>query len=169
MHRVERELVYAAVLLAVGILLPQVFHLLGGLGAVLLPMHLGILLGAYFLSVPWCLALGVLTPLASMVLSGMPAAPVSYAMAMELSVLGTSVALAHKKGFQERFSLILGIGFSRIARILATWVLSVVLGFSFNIQALLTALFVVGLPGLLLQLLLLPPLARRIRSVLKQA
>ena len=47
MTTLSRKLTTGGLLIAVGILLPQVFHLIGGssLGSILLPMHLPILLG----------------------------------------------------------------------------------------------------------------------------
>lgn len=51
-------------ILAAGVLLPQVFHLLGGAqaGGMFLPMHFPVIIGGFFLGPVYGLLLGVLTP-----------------------------------------------------------------------------------------------------------
>lgn len=166
MNRLGRNLTFSAMLLAVGILLPQLFHMLGNLGTVLLPMHLGVLLAGYLLPPGWCLALGLLTPLVSSVLSGMPPFPLNYLISVELAVLGVSLSLLHRRGWSDRKRLIVAMLLARSVRILATWIVAQALSFPFNLWGLMSLIFVAGLPGILIQIFWLPPLARRIRNIL---
>ena len=71
-----KKITLGGLFLALGILLPQVAHLIAGpsLGQVLLPMHIPVLLGGFVLG-PWfgCF-LGAATPLISSLITGMPQA-----------------------------------------------------------------------------------------------
>lgn len=86
----------ASALAVLGLLLPTLFHALG-LGRVFLPMYLPVLVGAFVLPLGWAVALGVLTPLLSALLSGMPPwfPPVALWMALEL---GFSALMANLLG-----------------------------------------------------------------------
>jgi niacin transporter len=166
MNRVVRNLTFAAVLLAVGILLPQLFHLLGNLGTVLLPMHLGVIVAGYLLPPGWCLVLGLLTPLLSSVLSGMPPFPLNYLIAIELAVLGFTLSAIKRQGWSDRKKLITAMLLSRLVRILATWIVAQTLSFPFNLKTLMSLMFIMGLPGIVIQILWVPPLVRRIKNIM---
>jgi predicted membrane protein len=166
MNRVVRNLTFAAVLLAVGILLPQLLHLLGNLGTVFLPMHLGVIVAGYLLPPGWCLALGLLTPLLSSVLSGMPPFPLNYLIAIELAVLGFALSTIKRQGWSDRKKLIAAMLLSRLVRILATWIVAQTLSFPFNLKALMSLMFIMGLPGIVIQILWVPPLVRRIKNIM---
>lgn len=56
------KLTYTALCLALGVILPQAFHLFGGTGP-FLPMHIPVLLGGLFLDPAAGLTLGVITPI----------------------------------------------------------------------------------------------------------
>ena len=85
-----KKMAVGGLLIAVGILLPQVFHLAGGsaMGTLFLPMHLPVLLGGFLLGPLFGGTVGLLTPLVSCLLTGMPAAAVLPTMAVELLVYG---------------------------------------------------------------------------------
>ena len=97
----------AAVLAVVGLVLPALFHSLG-LGKVFLPMYLPVLTGAFVLPLRWAVALGVLTPLLSALLFGMPPwfPPVALWMSLEL---GLSALLANRLGRRLPVPWALGI------------------------------------------------------------
>ncbi len=157
---------FAAVLLAVGILLPQLFHMLGNLGTVLLPMHLGVIVAGYLLPPGWCLALGLFTPLLSSVLSGMPPFPLNYLIAIELAVLGFTLSALKSQGWSDRKKLIAAMLLSRLVRILATWIMAQALSFPFSLKALMSLMFIMGLPGIVIQILWVPALVRRIKNII---
>ena len=50
----------------------MLFHLAGGMGVVFLPMHLPVLLAGFFLGPRFGLLVGIITPLLSSLLTGMP-------------------------------------------------------------------------------------------------
>ncbi|MDI6893520.1 MAG: ECF transporter S component [Bacillota bacterium] len=84
-----RNLTRGALFVALGILLPIAFHAVG-LGKVFLPMHIPVLLAGFFCSPSVGLLAGMITPLLSAVLTGMPplAPPVAQAMVFELGIYG---------------------------------------------------------------------------------
>ncbi|MDR1927290.1 MAG: ECF transporter S component [Oscillospiraceae bacterium] len=93
-----RRPVTAALLLAIGLLLPQMFHLFGSkLGPMLLPMHLSVLLSGFLLGPVYGGALGLLTPLLSLLLSGMPPMPLAWFMMAELGIYGVSAGVYYRK------------------------------------------------------------------------
>ncbi len=67
-----KELVLSGLLLASGIILPMIFHMVSLTGPIALPMHIPVLIGGFLLSPQIALALGVLTPVLSGLLTGMP-------------------------------------------------------------------------------------------------
>lgn len=90
-----RQLTGSAMLSAVGILLPQVFHMLGGsaTGAMFLPMHIPVLLGGMLYG-PMCGAcIGVLSPTLSFLIFGMPPAAKYPFMLIELVFYGLAAGI----------------------------------------------------------------------------
>ena len=74
-HMKTRKLVYGGILLALGILLPQAFHLTGipQSGNVFLPMHIPVLLAGFMLGPVYGAGIGILSPVISFFLTAMPA------------------------------------------------------------------------------------------------
>ncbi len=93
-----RDISRAAAFVALGLLLPPVFHAVR-LGSVFLPMVLPVVLGGFFLRPRWALVVGALTPLLSAVTTGMPPflPPIALWMAGELAVMCVVVSLLDTK------------------------------------------------------------------------
>lgn len=84
-----QRLVASALFLALGLVLPIFFHLVGASGAIFLPMHIPVLLCGLVLGWRSGLCVGLLTPLLSTLLTGMPPImPVAPMMAVELALYG---------------------------------------------------------------------------------
>ena len=71
-----KKLTFGAMCLAISLLLPQVFHIIGmqQAGSVFLPMHLPVFIGGMLLGPIYGLFLGIFAPLTSFVVTGMPSA-----------------------------------------------------------------------------------------------
>lgn len=65
-------MVLTGVFIAIGITFPMVFHLFEGAGRKLLPMQFPILISGYFLCPPYAVMVGILTPVLSSLITGMP-------------------------------------------------------------------------------------------------
>lgn len=152
----------AGLFVALGILLPfATGHAFGVPGNILLPMHIPVLLCGLLCGPQLGMLCGLLTPVLSCLLTGMPAAyPMLPIMAAQLLVLGLVSGLAYQKGRLSVYPALL-------LSILCGWV---VYGLVFALllytgngalQALsVTAAVAKGLPGLAVQLVLIPLLLK---------
>lgn len=154
-----RQLIQTALLIALGLILPMIFHSLG-LGKAFLPMHLPALLAGFLLGPASGLCVGLLTPLLSSLLTGMPvlSPPIAFLMMGELGIYGLMGGLMYKRWhFNVYCSLLVAIAAGRLTFGLLGSSLMPLLGFKpipvFN-------LFTVGLleaiPGVILQLVVVP-------------
>lgn len=161
----------AVALLAIlaSVALPQVFHFIGAatgqgnsLGASFLPMHLTVLFAGLYAG-PWVgLVAGLLSPATSFLLSGMPALAILPFMTVELGVYGLAAGLLRN----ARIPVVGKVLAAQIAgRAVNLSLVAVVaaLGGAASVQATLGGL-VTGLPGVLLQLVLLPLLLYRVQK-----
>lgn len=94
-----RTVAVSAAVCALATVVPQLFHLIGGkpLGNVFLPMHLPVILGGFLLGPTAALICGVLSPLFSFLISGMPAFPRLIFMMFELGAYGFITSLCTQK------------------------------------------------------------------------
>ena len=92
-----RKLVFAALLLALGLVLPFLTAQIPQVGSMLLPMHLPVLLCGFVCGWPYGLLVGAVTPLLRSMLFGMPPLyPTAVAMAFELAAYGLLAGLFYK-------------------------------------------------------------------------
>ena len=92
-----RKLIYAALYLAIAMVLPFLTGQIPQIGALLSPMHIPVLLCGFMCGWPWGLAVGFIAPLLRSVLFGMPALfPAAVAMAFELAVYGGMSGLLYR-------------------------------------------------------------------------
>jgi len=108
------HVVLSALFISLGILIPTIFHLLGGqsLGRMILPMHIPVLIAGFFLMPGYAFLVGAITPFLSSIITGMPPLfPMMYIMVFELSVYGLVVSLLYRwlKRFEGLRSLRLHI------------------------------------------------------------
>ncbi len=95
-----RELSLGGLFIALGVVIPIAFHVLGGgrLGPVFLPMYLPVLVCGMLVSPGIAAAVGVLTPALSSALTGMPPVlPTLPLMMAELGVMGAIASLLHRR------------------------------------------------------------------------
>lgn len=167
MTTLSRKLTTGGLLIAVGILLPQVFHLIGGsaLGSVLLPMHLPVLLGGLLLGPVFGGLVGLITPAISCLLTSMPQPAALPFMMVELAVYGAAAGLLYRRLHLPWWaSLLLAQLSGRVIKALVLWVLGQL--FSLPVPAALTVFTAVGtgIPGLILQWILVPLLLLALRK-----
>ena len=165
-----KKLTRGALFLALGIVLPQVFHLIGGpaAGGTFLPMHIPVLL-AGMLVCPWAgLYVGLLSPLISHLLTGMPPLapmPILILMAVELPVMGVAAGLLYRKfKLHILISLPAAMLLGRVALGIAFMVLTGIIGLELPVGmwVYVTGAATTGLPGIVVQLLLLHILVKAV-------
>lgn len=165
-----REIVLSGLLLASGILLPMVFHMFGTIGPIALPMHIPVLIGGFLLPPGLALALGIITPITSGLLTGMPVMfPMAPIMAVELGLYGLTASLATRKFKLSPIpSLILSMIVGRIGAGLTVAVLVQLFGLKMNPIMFVKGAVITGLPGIIIQLIFIPSLIYAIKAYLKK-
>lgn len=166
-----RTVATAALVCALSVILPQVFHLLGGkpLGNAFLPMHLPVLLGGYLLNPAAAAVCGMLSPILSFLLTGMPPIPRLFFMILELGAYGFFTSLfAHKCRLPVFLSLPLAMLAGRAVYFLSlVFALNIlhleISGMPSAVAALLSAV-TAGIPGIILQLVAVPALLMALRK-----
>ncbi|MEG2175022.1 MAG: ECF transporter S component [Oscillospiraceae bacterium] len=156
-----RQITLAAIFTAVGILFPQLFHLFGATaGKIFLPMHIPVLLCGMVCG-PMAGALcGMVTPLLSVALTGMPELfPQGVVMMCELCVYGLVGGLLSARRINIYVMLIATMLAGRMVSGLAFALLFGLMGTLYTWSAFFAAAFVTALPGILIQLVVLPPLS----------
>ncbi len=169
-----RTLTTAGLLLAVGLLLPMVFHSLFGAagGRTLLPMHYAVLLGGLLLGPVAGAFLGITTPVLSTLMTGMPAVAILPPMVVELAVYGLVAGVGRRHGhLAPIWSLLPAMVAGRIALGLAVALLGPLIGLKAEPVAYVLASVVTGLPGIAVQVVVIPLLLvrGRLERLLAQA
>ncbi len=161
-----KKLTFSAFFLALGLVLPFAFHSFGpGAGAIFLPMHIPVLLCGFLCGAGYGALIGALTPLVSSALTGMPVfMPNGVAMCFELMTYGFLSGLIVKK-LPLYVSLLITMLSGRIVSGLVNLVLLSMAGKAYTMEIFLTASFVTALPGIVLQLLIVPLLVKVVKKV----
>jgi hypothetical protein len=69
---VSRNVAYSGFFLALGLVIPYIFHGVPDGGRIFLPMHIPVLLCGFLLPLPYALGVSAFTPLVSSLFTGMP-------------------------------------------------------------------------------------------------
>jgi len=163
-----RQIPLAALFAAMGVILPQFFHLVG-LGAMFLPMFLPVILGAMILTRRFAFSVAIISPLVSWILTGMPplAPPVLPVMLIELIVISLLISTIrvhlHKSVWT---ALIAGIVVDRILLFIIVTLIAPVFGFRHPLFSI--ALVISGIPGIILQIIVIPLAMRFIQQKFPQ-
>lgn len=164
--RSPRSLAIGGVCIALGVVLPLLFHSLGIAPRVVLPMHYPVFLAGTLLSPLGAAIVGILSPALSMGLTGMPTPDQTFRMMGELAAYGFIVSLVLRLlgGFRYGSCLValaIAMILGRIVHAsLAMWL------FHFQGWKIYAAMYVPGVPGMIAQFILIPPLAMRVRKAL---
>ena len=156
-----QKMITAAILIALGVLLPQIFHLIGGpgLGGTFLPMHIPVLLTGFIVGPFYGIIAGLMTPVLSSLMTGMPpvSPPILLLMMFELPIYGLVAGFLFERKRKNVFiSLISAMVLGRLSYGLGIIILSKI--FMLNIPPAIGvgSAFISGLPGIALQIVLIP-------------
>ena len=161
-HEKTYKLVLTALFLALCLVLPIITGGIPTIGNMLLPMHIPVLLCGLLCGWQYGLVIGFVAPLLRSVLFGMPPIyPVALAMAFELAAYGLIIGLVytalHKRGLAALYgSLLVAMVGGRLVWGLAEVVLLGLAGKGFTLQAFLSGALLTAVPGIVLQLVLIP-------------
>ncbi len=157
----SRDLALGGSFGAAGLLLPVLFHLVH-LGHFFMPMYLPLVALGFFASPAVAFAAGLLVPILSALLTGMPPfyPPVAVMMSVEIALMAGAIAVLRRwRPGSSTYLLLLPVLLAGrlinfgLAWLLA-WMIDLPAGFVAGIS------FFAGWPGLLLMIAVIPPLAR---------
>ena len=157
-----KNLVLAAMFMALGLVLPFFTGQIPQIGNMMLPMHLPVLLCGLLCGWRYGLAVGFLLPLLRSVTLGMPPMfPTAVAMAFELAAYGFLAGFLYARSrwqcvvalYRCLIAAMLG---GRVVWAVARVILSGVSGQAFTWQMLLSGAFLTAIPGIILQLVFIP-------------
>ena len=164
-----RNLILSAMFLALAFVLPFITGQIPQIGAMLLPMHIPVLLCGFFCGAPWGLAVGFLAPIFRSLIFGMPPMfPTALCMAFELATYGLVSGFTYRHLPKNRFSvyvaLILAMAMGR-----AIWdvAMFMCMGGNFGLEAFVAGALTSAIPGIILQLVLIPVLVIALQKVNK--
>ena len=165
-----RKLNLAGLFIALGVIIPYFAgHAFGVPGVVLLPMHIPVLMAGLLLGWRYGVLVGIFAPILSSLLTGMPAPwPNLPMLGSELIAFGFFTGLLRKK---YKLPLDISLVSSMIlGRIVGAGVLALVLAPpNFQIfQGLVIGNLITGLPGIAIQLAIIPTLVRLIEKALAE-
>ena len=151
----------AAVCLALALVLPFLTGQIKQVGNMLCPMHLPVFLCGFVCGWPWGLAIGFIAPLLRSVMFGMPVMfPSAAAMSVELAVYGFLAGYLYKilpkKIPFTYLALLLSMFGGRIVWCAAQYAFARIQNGAFVVSAMVAGAFTNALPGMLLQLVLIP-------------
>ena len=164
-----KKIVFSGLCAAIGIVLPQAFHAIPNAGSIFLPMHIptlfcGLVCGPLF----GCLCGGV-SCLLSHLIFGMPPAMILPGMLIELMVYGLVA------GIMANILKNKNIGAIYVELIVAMLCGRVVAGIlnalifragAYSMQVWIAGSFVTALPGIIIQLVLIPVLVSRLKHLI---
>ncbi|MGI5894332.1 MAG: ECF transporter S component [Candidatus Merdivicinus sp.] len=155
-----KKLILTGLFTALGILLPMLFHTIPNAGTIFLPMHIPVLLCGLVCGWYYGAACGILSPLLSSLITSMPPMAILPSMLCELAVYGLLTGLIFALVHTGKLVLDLYIGLigamigGRIVAGLLNALIFKAGQYSLTIWT--TASFVTALPGIVIQLILIP-------------
>lgn len=146
-----KKLTRSSLLIAIGIIVPYIFHSMGISGRLFLPMHFPPLLAGFLVGPLYGAVVGAVLPALNFMISGMPPMPTMAFMMVELAIFGLITGLLYKKA---------GIFISLIIAMLAGRIIyytlfALIIEFE-NPFILIGSGIITGLPGIIGQLILIP-------------
>ena len=153
----------AALFLALSYVMPFLTGQIPEFGAMLCPMHIPILLCGYFCGWSWGLGVGFAAPLLRSLTLGMPPLfPTGICMAFELATYGLIAGLLYKVLPKKKIfvfvSLVIAMIFGRAIWGIAMFLLIGATGGTFTFAAFITGAVANSIPGIIIQLILVPVL-----------
>lgn len=163
-----RRLTAAAVCLALCLVLPFLTGQIPQIGSTLCPMHVPVLLGGFICGPWWALAVGVVAPMLRHALFGMPPILTAIAMSFELAAYGSISGLLYgkmkKKVRNIYISLIGAMVLGRVIWGIVMVVITGAAGGTFTWAAFASGAVFNAIPGILVQIILIPAIVFALRK-----
>jgi riboflavin transporter FmnP len=165
MRFLNREISLTGLFIALGVALPIAFHFIHPLaGRTLLPMHIPVLLAGILLGPVSGIIVGLVCPTTSFLLTGMPPAYAIPLMTLELVLYGLASGILMRT---LRIPLIVGLLLAmivgRLGFAFALLILGRFINLPYGIKEFILVAIPTGLPGIILQIILVPILVKGIQ------
>jgi hypothetical protein len=162
--RRSQVIVRTALFLALAVILPIAFHQFGMAGRIFSPMHIPALLAGFVSGPISGVIVGLLGPGLSFALTGMPPAYAVPLMTLELMLYGLAAGLTFRNLRMNIYlSLIISMIAGRIGFAVGLLLMGLVIQLPYGVNEYLKIAFVTGLPGILIQLVVIPPIVMAVR------
>ena len=157
-----KNIVKAALFIALGVLIPQLFHSIGA-GPMFLPMHIPVLLAGFLVGPITGLYVGILAPILSHLFTGMPpAVPMLPIMIFELATYGLIAGILYNRlGISLFISLIGTMLAGRIVYGIIVYCL--IIFFNIKMQGPIIAVIAAvktGTIGIIIQIIVIPVIVK---------
>lgn len=156
-----KNITLSAMFLALAFVMPFLTGQIPQIGSMLCPMHIPVLLCGFFCGAPWGLGVGFIAPILRSFIIGMPYMfPTAFCMAFELAVYGFVAGFLHNKLPKKKINVYISLFCAMImGRLVWGLVMFMCMGFdvsTFGFQAFLAGAVVNAVPGIVLQIVLVP-------------
>lgn len=163
------KLVYAAVCLALAMLLPLLTGQIQQIGNALCPMHIPVILCGFLCGWPYGLIVGFIAPILRFFVFGMPPLmPMGIAMAFELAAYGCISGFLYrqlpKTNFNIYISLVTAMLAGRVIWGIARLVLAGIQADTFPLSAFVAGAVTNAIPGIILHIILIPAIIMALKK-----
>ena len=158
-----KQITLTALFIALGVIIPFVFHQIALSGRLFSPMHIPVLLAGILVGPLSGLIVGLSCPAISFLLTGMPPLYAVPLMSLELPAYGVSIGILIRWIKSPVLSLILAMIIGRLVFALGLVIFGLFLSLPYGPKEFIRISVVTGLPGIALQLILIPLLLESIR------
>lgn len=176
-----RSYAFTVVFISLAVATPWVFHQFYLAGPIFLPMHIFVLLAGLLFGWRAGLVVGLFTPLASYAISGMPTLAILPQIVIEISFYGLAAGILREKfNLRVIWSLIGAMIVGRLALLLTVSILCLGgviysplslytgMGAEVNPLAVLWSVIWLGWPGIVIQLVSIPLIAKSLEKWIKK-
>ena len=158
-----KNMVVAALMLALAYILPNFTGNIPQIGSMLLPMHLPVLLCGFLCGGPWGAVVGFIAPLMRSAMLGMPPMfPTAVSMAFELAVYGLMTGFLYRrlpKNLGGIYASLIGaMLMGRVVWGVVRALMTLAGNSTFTFSAFIAGAFTTAIPGIILQLVVIPVL-----------
>lgn len=165
-----KKMLQVSLLLAIGMILPFFTAQVPSVGSKLLPMHIPVLLAGIICGWQYGLFIGFVLPLLRSTIFGMPPLfPIAIAMAFEMAMYGAVIGILYrifpKKNIYIYISLIISMIAGRIVWGSVSMFLFGLNGATFTWKLFVAGALVNALPGILIQIIIIPILVVALKKV----
>jgi hypothetical protein len=158
------DLLLGGLFMALALVFPVIFHAIG-LGSAFLPMFYPIIAAGFLVALPVAMVVGVMSPLVSSLLTGMPPLfpPICLIMMCEGVVLTALPALLYQRlKTNARVTAIITMAIDRLVLLFLVIIFSLTLKLPEGVLS--AAVLIKGIPGTILILVLIPPLVKQMEA-----